>query len=82
MNKKIDLKNRVVDIFDCDNTGDYEDEIIGYLDKKMKVRFHAARFNNNDYVFLGNSKDHFGGSITVSSYRKKRDGEDISVLIG
>jgi hypothetical protein len=80
MNKKIDLKNRVVDIYNS-NTQDDEQEIIGYLDRQMKVRFHSAHFNNNYYVFIGRPSDSARNSITISGYRKKQPGEKISVEI-
>ena len=81
MNKKLDLKNRIVSFYDVD-TGLVEDEIISYMDRSMKVRFFGALFNNHKYVFLGNSKDNVPNSITVSGYRKKQTGENISVQIG
>jgi len=81
MNKTIDLKNRVVDMYDVD-TGTCEDEIASYLDRKMKVRFHSAHFNNNKYVFVGKPTDKTQNSLTVSSYRKKAQGENYSVVIG
>jgi hypothetical protein len=81
MNKNIDLKNRVVDMYNVD-TGQYESEIISYLDRKMKVRFHSAIFNNSRYVFTGNPKDKSNNAITVSGYRKKNFGENISIDIG
>lgn len=81
MQKSIDIKNRVVDIFDVD-TGLYEDEIVSYLKRKMKVRFHSARFNNSKYVFTGNPDDKTYGAITVSGYRKKQPNERYSIDIG
>lgn len=81
MNKSIDLKNRVVDMYDVD-TKDDEAEIIKYLDRKMKVRFHSAYFNNSRYVFIGKPSDGTNNSITVSGYRKKQPGETTSVEIG
>lgn len=81
MRKNIDLKNRVVDIYDCD-TGKDESEILKYLDRKMKVRFHSAYFNNSRYVFIGKPSDGASKSITVSGYRKKQPGETTSVEIG
>jgi len=78
MQKSIDLKNRMVDMYDVD-TGTYENEIVGYLDRKMRVRFHSAFFNNNRYVFIRGQQDQSSNSITVSSYRKKQPGENISV---
>lgn len=80
MTKHIDLKNRVVDMFDVD-TKDCEAEIIGYLARNMKVRFHSATFNNNHYVFTGNPLDKSANAITVSGYRKKNVGETTSVDI-
>jgi hypothetical protein len=81
MNKNVDLKNRVVDLYDVD-TGRYENDIISYLDRKMKVRFHSAYFNNSRYVFIGKPSDGANNSITVSGYRKKQPGENTSVEIG
>lgn len=81
MNKTIDIKNRVVDMYDVD-TGLHEDEIISYLDRKMKVRFHSAHFNNNKYVFIGKPSDKTQNSITVSGYRKRAGNENYSVVIG
>jgi hypothetical protein len=81
MTKHIDIKNRVVDMFDVD-TKDCEAEIIGYLDRKMKVRFHSATFNNPHYVFTGNPKDRDSNAITVSGYRKKGPNECTSIDIG
>lgn len=78
MQKKIDMKNRVVDLWDVD-TGQFESEIVSYLDRKMKVRFHSAYFNNARYVFIRGSGDQSQNSITVSSYRKKQPGENISI---
>lgn len=80
MNKKIDMKNRIVDLYDID-TGQYEDEIISYLDRKMKVRFYSAHFNNDKYVFVGKPADKAQNSITVSSYRRKIGNENYSVVI-
>lgn len=78
MQKKIDIKNRVVDYFDVD-TGDSEDEIVSYLDRKMKVKFHSARFNNKNYVFIRRKDDQSSNSIMVSDYRKKKPDEKVSV---
>lgn len=81
MDKKIDLKNRVVEIFNVD-TGLHEDEIISYLKRSMKVIFHQARFSNRKYVFTGNPNSHINNTITVTGFRKKKSGENISVDIG
>jgi len=78
MQKKIDVKNRVVDMWDVD-TGKYETEIVSYLDRKMKVRFHSAHFSNAHYVFIRGAGDQSQNSITVSSYRRKQPGENVSV---
>ena len=78
MQKKIDLKARVVDYFDVD-TGDVEDEICRFLDKHMKVKFHSAIFNNRYYVFIRGPGDQSSNSIMVSSYRDKKPGENISI---
>jgi len=80
MHKNIDMKNRVVDMYDVD-TGKHETEIISYLDRKMKVCFHSATFSNSQYVFTGNPKDKAANAITVSGYRKKTAGEKISIDI-
>ncbi|MFA5024105.1 MAG: hypothetical protein WC523_04075 [Patescibacteria group bacterium] len=80
MQKSIDIKNRIVDYYDAD-TGQVEDEVVAYLDKKMKVRFHSASFNNSKYVFMGNPKDKAPNSITISSYRDKKPGEKVSIDI-
>lgn len=81
MRKNIDMKSRVVDMYDVD-TGAHETEIVGYLDRKMKVRFHSAHFNNHKYVFIGKPADGANNSITVSSYRRKQPGENVSIMIG
>ncbi len=78
MQKSIDIKNRVVDMHNV-NTGTHENEIVSYLDRGMKVRFHSAHFNNHQYVFIRGPSDQSSNSITVSSYRKKQPGENISV---
>ena len=78
MQKKIDMKNRVVDLWDVD-TGQFESEIVSYLDRKMRVRFHSAHFNNSRYVFIRTAQDQSQNSITVSSYRRKKTGENISL---
>jgi hypothetical protein len=80
MRKNVDLKNRVVDMYDVD-TGKHEAEIVSYLDRKMKVRFHSASFNNKLYVFLGDPTDNVGHSMTVNRYRKKNPGENVSIRI-
>ena len=81
MSKKLDLKNRIVHFYDVD-TGLVEDEIASYIDRNMKVRFYGAIFSNRKYVFTGSPKDKFPNSITVSGYRKKQVGENISIQIG
>lgn len=78
MQKKIDLKKRIVELWDV-NTGLIESEIVGYLDRKMKVCFYSAYFNNLRYVFIRGVEDQSNNSITVSGYRKKQPGENISV---
>lgn len=81
MKTKINIKDRIVDVYDCD-TGECEDELISFLDRKMKIRFHSAYFNNQKVVFIHgiqNSGDH---SITITGYRKKQPGENISVSFG
>ena len=78
MQKKIDMKNRMVDMWDVD-TGKHESEIVSYLDRQMRVCFHDAYFNNSRYVFIRKASDQSQNSITVSAYRKKQPGENISV---
>ena len=80
MKKNVDLKNRIVDVYNVD-TGQYEDEIVSYINRKMKVRFHNVSFNNKKYVFLGNYNDHTSNTLTIDRYRNKRHGENISVII-
>ncbi len=80
MKKHIDMKNRVVEFTDCD-TGSIEQEIVSYLDRKMFVCFYSATFSNSIYVFTGNPKDKIKNAITVSGYRKKNPGENISIDI-
>ena len=70
MKKDIDIKNRLIEYWDID-TGIYEDEIIKYLDKKMRVRFHSASFNNSKYTFISNPSEQSSNSITVSGYKYK-----------
>jgi len=81
MNKKLDLKNGIVNYYDVD-TSLVEDEIVSYINRNMKVRFHGAIFNNHNYVFTGTAADRFPNSITVSGYRKKKAGENVSIQIG
>ena len=81
MQRNVDIKNRVVDYHDV-NTGDYEEEIINYLNKRMKVRFHSAHFTNKNYVFTGKPEHHSSNSITVSGYRRREPGETNTVVIG
>lgn len=78
MTKDIDMKGRVVSFWDID-TGDYEDEIVKYLDKHMKVRFHSAAFNNALYTFKGSPSEQSSNSITVSSYGRKNGNNSIVI---
>ncbi len=78
MQKKINIKGRLVEYWDV-RTNDVENDIVSYLDRSMKVRFHSAHFNNHKYVFIRGPSDQSSNSITVSSYRKKQPGENISV---
>lgn len=80
MKKDIDIKDRIVNMHDVD-TGAHESEVVKYLDKKMKVRFHSVYFNNSRYTFLGKPTEQTSGSITVSSYRRRASGENQSVVI-
>ena len=80
MKKDIDIKERIVNMHDVD-TGIYESEVIKYLDKKMKVRFHSVSFNNSRYTFLGTPAEQVSRTITVSSYRKRETNEKSAVII-
>ena len=88
MNKTIDIKERIVELSDLD-TGDldpatgetYEDLIVKWLNKKMKVRFMDIILHNSKYVFQGNPKDKMPNSIVVSSYRIKQPNEKVSIDI-
>lgn len=79
MKKDIDIKTRIVHMHDID-TGVHESEVVKYLDKQMKVRFHSAAFNNSKYTFVGSPADQASNSITVSSYRS-RTLEDKSAVV-
>ena len=79
MRKEIDLKERIVNMYDVD-TGIYENEIVKYLDKKMKVRFHSASFNNLKYTFTSKPSEQAPNSITVSGYKNK-DSSNNAVII-
>lgn len=80
MQKNIDIKNRIVEFYDVDMF-DIEDDIVSYLDRKMKVRIYSATIGSNKYVFTGNPKDHAANSITISGYRTKQPGEKTSIDI-
>ena len=80
MKKDIDIKERIVHFHDVD-TGLYENEIIKYLDKQMKIRFHSAFFNNCKYTFTSKPSDQVSNSITVSGYRKRSAGDSSAVVI-
>lgn len=80
MIKDIDIQNRVVNMHDVD-TGIDEVEIIKYLDKKMKIRFHSVFFSSNsNYTYTGTQDDQSSNSITVSGYVNKKPNK--AVLIG
>lgn len=73
MKKDIDIKNRVVDMYEVD-TGRDQDEIVKYMNKQMKVRFHSVYFSPNcKYQFVGKKEDQASNSITVSSYTFKSE---------
>lgn len=78
MKKDISVKKRLVEYWEID-TGIYENEIIRYLDKKMKVRFHSASFNNSKYTFVGNPSEQTKNSITVTGYRYKDNNNAIVI---
>ena len=81
MTRDIDLKNRVVEYHNVDNTATIEDEVIDYLKKHMKVRFYDACFNNRKYVFTGSPNDKHPNSLTINGYRVKVNGDCNSVVI-
>ena len=78
MKKDIDIKERIVHMYNVD-TGIHEDEIVKYLDKKMKVRFHSAAFNNSKYTFVSKSSEQAPNSITVTGYKKKDNNRAIII---
>lgn len=81
MDKQIDLKNRIVEVFDVD-TGLYEEELVSYLKRNMKIVFHKARFSNRKYVFTGSPRNHINNTLVITGYRKKKsEEENISVDI-
>ena len=81
MTVNIDLKNRVVENRNVDNTATIEDDVINYLNKRMKVRFYDACFNNRKYVFTGSPNDKHPNSLTINGYRVKAAGDCNSVVI-
>lgn len=80
MQKNINIKERIVDMYDVD-TGADESEIVKYLDKQMKVRFHDVCFNNSQYVFTGSPDEQAPNSITVSGYTKRDPSSKEAVVI-
>jgi hypothetical protein len=70
MKKDIDINGRLVEYWDID-TKLHEDEIVKYLDKNMKVRFHSVSFNNLKYTFIGTPSEQTSHSITISGYKNK-----------
>lgn len=80
MRKTVDIKTRVVDMYDVD-TGTHEGEVVKYLDKNMLVRFHSASFNNKNYTFLGKPAEQAPYSLTVSEYKKREDSDSSAVII-
>lgn len=78
MRKDVKIKERLVEYWDiC--TGIYENEIVKYLDKKMKVRFHSASFNNLKYTFISSPSEQAPNSITVSGYKNKINNTSIII---
>jgi len=80
MHKNVDIKNRTVEYFSVD-TGSYENEIFNLLKRNMKVIFYSATFNNRKYVFTGSPSGMIANSITVTGFRAKAPGENLSVEI-
>lgn len=79
MYKDISIKDRVVNMYDVD-TGADQEEIVKFLDKQMKVRFHSVSFSSKcKYMFLGKQAEQAPNSITVSQYQTKNG--DQAVLI-
>jgi len=81
MRKQIDMKSRIVHMYDAD-LGRDQDEIIGYLDRKMKVRFHSVNTGSPSVVFVGKPTDGANNSLTVSGYRRKTSSDKYSIEIG
>ena len=79
MHKDIDIKNRVVNMYNVD-TGSNETEIIDYLDKQMKVRFHSVVFSPAcKYQFTGKTADQASRSITVNGYILKKGNQAVII---
>ena len=78
MKKDINIKERMVEYWDID-TSLHENEIVKYLDKKMKVRFHSVSFNNKKYTFIGNPAEQSSYSITISGYKPKDNNKSIVI---
>ena len=80
MKKNIDIRNRIVDMYDVDIAMDAK-EIIKYLDKNMKIRFFSVRASYSKYVFTGRPEDAAGGSITINGYRLRTPDDQFGVVI-
>ncbi len=79
MYKDISIKDRVVNMYDVD-TGTDQDEIIKFLDKQMKVRFHSVVFSPKcKYMFLGKQADQATNSLTVSKYQIKNGSQAVLI---
>ena len=78
MKRDINIKERLVEYWNID-TGTHESEIVKYLDKKMKVRFHSALFGNLKYTFVGKPDEQARNSVTVSSYKLKENKSSIVI---
>ena len=80
MHKNIDIKNRIVHYYDID-TGKFEEEIINYLNKKMKITFHSAYFGHFKYILFGKPEEQISNSITVSSYKLRQSDDKYGTLV-
>lgn len=79
MYKDVDIKNRIVNMHEVD-TADDEVEIIKFLNKQMKVRFHDVYFSPScRYTFTGKPADQAPNSITVSGYTTKGNGQAVLI---
>lgn len=80
MHKKIDIKNRIVHYYDID-TGKFEEEIINYLNKKMKIKLHSPYLGHIKYILFGKPEEQTSNSITISSYKIRQADDKYGTLV-